>query len=99
MPFVALGAGNGLYRLHRHSDSTLVYIGQGRVADRLVAHLRKGTAHGHAQQKFVSDPNSFEVSWMLSTCWMDHHRLELENDLIAAHMLTFGVPPLAQFQG
>jgi hypothetical protein len=31
--------------------------------------------------------------------WLLHQRLELETDLIAAHVLVVGGPPLAQFLG
>jgi hypothetical protein len=31
--------------------------------------------------------------------WLKHQRLELESDLIAAHVLTIGSPPVAQFLG
>jgi hypothetical protein len=31
--------------------------------------------------------------------WLSHQRLELENDLIASHLLETGKIPVAQFQG
>jgi hypothetical protein len=36
---------------------------------------------------------------VLNDDWLDHQRLELENDLIAAHLLTTGQVPAAQFLG
>ena len=38
-----------------------------------------------------------EASWTLNDAWLEHERLELENDLIAAYMLSVGTPPQAQF--
>ena len=90
---------SGLYRFHRQGEPTLVYVGQGRIADRLRDHLKKGSTSGHSQQGHFHEPDSLEVSWVLSGEWLDHQRLELENDLIAAHVLAFGCPPAAQFQG
>ena len=90
---------SGLYRFRRHGEPTLVYVGQGRVADRNASHLKKGTTEGHPQQGHFQDPDSLEVSWVLSREWLDHQRLELENDLIAAHVFAFGCPPSAQFLG
>ncbi len=40
----------------------------------------------------------FWISW-LDTAWHPHQRLELENDLIAAYLLTTGDVPPAQFLG
>jgi hypothetical protein len=39
-----------------------------------------------------------ECSWVLGD-WLDHQRLELENDLIAAHVITTELVPSAQFLG
>jgi hypothetical protein len=36
---------------------------------------------------------------VLNDAWLSHHRLELEADLIAAHTIAFGAPPVAQFIG
>jgi hypothetical protein len=40
-----------------------------------------------------------ECSWTTNDGWLAHQRLELENDLIAAHVLEHGAPPSAQFLG
>ena len=90
---------NGLYRFRRRGESGLVYVGQGRVAGRIASHLKKGSTAGHSQQRHFDDPASLEVGWVLSGMWFEHQRLELENDLIAAHVLVYGCPPAAQFQG
>jgi hypothetical protein len=61
--------------------------------------LRKGRQGGHSQEAHFSSPETLEVSWTLCEAWLDHQRLELENDLIAAHALALGVSPAAQFLG
>lgn len=40
-----------------------------------------------------------EVSYIANSEWLDHQRLELENKLIAAHVLATGAVPAAQFLG
>jgi hypothetical protein len=42
---------------------------------------------------------SLECSWILNDGWEDHQLLELETDLIAAHILVTSRVPLAQFLG
>jgi hypothetical protein len=38
-------------------------------------------------------------SWVINDTWLAHHRLELENDLIAAHVLATEKVSSAQFMG
>jgi hypothetical protein len=38
-----------------------------------------------------------ECSWVENSSWADHHRLELETDLIAAYVEAEQHPPPAQF--
>lgn len=74
-----------------------MYIGQGKVTDRIRNHIVKAAAPAHRQSKFFDD----DVAWD----WVDMagtHRtqlLEIENDLIASHAETIGRPPTAQFLG
>jgi len=96
---LSLGMQTGLYRLRRTTSGGLIYIGQGIVRDRLKAHQSKGLVPEHAQFSMFRDPTSILVSWALNPEWLDHHRLELENDLISAHFIAFGCPPIAQFRG
>jgi hypothetical protein len=95
----SLGDQAGLYRLRRGTSGELIYLGQGIVRKRLSAHLMKGAAPAHTQYLMFRDPDLIQASWVLNPGWLAHHRLELENDLIAAHVLAFGCPPVAQFQG
>jgi hypothetical protein len=54
---------------------------------------------GHCQGAIFGTPDGVECSWVLGASWLPHQRLELENDLIAAHLLTTGTAPAAQFLG
>jgi hypothetical protein len=45
------------------------------------------------------DPAALECSWVANNGWLSHHRLELENDLIAAHLVAVERIPDAQFLG
>jgi hypothetical protein len=87
----------GVYRARRPSQPALVYVGQGKVADRIRNHISKGTDAAHRQSDFFDD----DVAWN----WVDlagthrTHLLEIENDLIASHVETLGQPPVAQFLG
>src|SRR5437667_4851514 len=51
----------------------------------------RGTGFGTA--------DGLECSWVICTTWLPHQRLELENDLIAAHLLAVGSVPAGQFLG
>ncbi|TAK27423.1 MAG: hypothetical protein EPO40_17545 [Myxococcaceae bacterium] len=88
----------GLYRLRGHGRQGLVYVGEGVIVDRVRAHVAKMRAPGHAQGRVLALVAPLEISWVEGT-WEHHQRLELENDLIAAHVLVEGRPPLAQFLG
>jgi len=90
---------SGLYRIRRVGDDSLVYLGQGIVAVRLRDHLRRGRQDDHPQAAYFHAHGTLEASWTLCDGWLDHQRLELENDLIAAHVLSFGSAPAAQFLG
>ena len=74
-----------------------MYVGEGKVADRIRNHISKGADPAHRQSDFFDD----DVTWD----WVDlagTHRtqlLEIENDLIASHVETLGRPPEAQFLG
>lgn len=92
-----LVAAAGLYRI-KGRDGDLVYIGEGEIKQRLRAHaakLRTGTVQGQALAGAVP----LEFSSVANSRWERHQRLELETDLIAAHVLAVGTPPEAQFLG
>ena len=100
-PWVPIGAvpprlGVGLYRIRPPGAEGLLYVGQGRIDERLRAHHSKRAIPGHRQAVLFS--GDLIVSWVN----LDVPRralLELENDAIASHFLVHGVAPLAQFLG
>ena len=89
----------GLYLLRRSASSELIYIGQGQIRDRVKAHIKKGKQTDHRQALAFSDAPSIEVSFVQMPDLEKHQRLEIENDLIAAHFIQTGVIPSAQFLG
>lgn len=91
--------GVGLYRLRGDEGGTLLYVGEGAVPARPLAHLAKASLPDHAQGGIFADQARLECSWVLDEAWLPHQRLELENDLIAAHLFTTGQVPAAQFLG
>jgi hypothetical protein len=88
----------GLYRVRDPTQAGLVYVGQGQIRTRLRAHLAKAARPDHPQARWFGVPD-LECSWTTNDSWLGHQRLELENDLIAAHVLEHGAPPSAQFLG
>ena len=88
----------GLYRVRDPHRQGLVYVGQGRIRTRLAAHLAKAARPDHPQARWFGLVD-LECSWTINSSWLAHQRLELENDLIAAHFLEYGGPPSAQFLG
>jgi hypothetical protein len=86
----------GLYRIRGRSNG-LLYVGEGRIRDRLRTHSRK-LGEQTRQGRVLASKGPLAYSTVIAD-WKTHHRLELETDLIAAHTLAFGVPPTAQFIG
>ena len=91
------GTGVGLYRIRHGEIPGLVYVGQGRIAARLLAHLRKGSNPDHRQASYFS--GKVAASWVKLPHMSAINLFEHENDLIAAHLLATGTPPAAQFLG
>jgi hypothetical protein len=91
--------GLGLYRIRGQARSGLLYVGEGIVRGRLGQHLAKIGKPGHPQGAILGNAGQLSASWVLNPAWHDHQRLELENDLIAAHLLETGRVPPAQFLG
>jgi hypothetical protein len=89
-------SGVGLYRLGLGGPG-LVYVGQGRLAARLKAHLTKVGMPAHRQSPHLA--GYLEVSWVKFQHPRVVNMLEHENDLIAADMLSIECPPPAQFLG
>jgi hypothetical protein len=93
--------GSGLYRIRDEGIDGLVYIGEGTIPHRLASHLRKRLSRGTpptAQQSVFAQMERSEFAFVTGQ-WESHQRLELETDLIAAHMLQLGRPPAGQFLG
>ncbi|WP_156665260.1 GIY-YIG nuclease family protein [Rhodococcus phenolicus] len=89
----------GLYRIRGDSGGELLYVGQGALPNRPRAHLAKIAKADHAQGAILAMQKSLEVSWVATPELASHQLLELENDLIAAHVLHMGSAPAAQFIG
>lgn len=89
-------SGVGLYRLRSRGAPDLLYVGQGLIASRLMAHGAKSSVPAHRQAAFFAAET--EASWTLLEV-PTVHLLEHENDLIASHVLTMVKPPAAQFLG
>jgi hypothetical protein len=87
--------GTGLYRIRDNGTAGLIYVGQGRVAARLQAHLAKARAPDHRQAEYFS--GDLAASWVELPGTPALNLLEHENDLIAAHLLATGDGPAAQF--
>ena len=91
--------GSGLYRIRGGGGQPgLAYIGEGAITGRVRAHLAKLRLQGHEQGQVLAALGPLQVSWVEGP-WVSHQRLELENDLIASHILVEGRPPRAQFLG
>ena len=93
---ISVNDGWGLYRIRGGSNDVLLYIGQGQVPQRPLAHLAKIGMPEHPQGTIFGTEPRLEVSLVLNGNWLAHHRLELENDLIGAHVLTTEAVPAAQ---
>ena len=75
----------------------LVYVGEGYIGPRLASHLRKASKTAHRQAPFFRA--GLECSWTINAAWLRHQRVELETDLIGAHVLSTGQASTAQFLG
>lgn len=73
----------GLYRLRVPDLDPLIYVGQGKLADRL---------------KAIRPLAKMECSWVANRAWQPHMRLELLTDAIAAHVWSTATLPLWQFE-
>lgn len=81
------------------AERALLYVGQGSIPTRPLAHLAKTRSINDPQGTVFGGQARLEVSWVLNDRWLPHQRLELENDLLAAHVLTTGENPAAQYLG
>jgi hypothetical protein len=84
----------GVYRMRGDDRESLLYVGQGVIGARLAAHLRKCSDTTNIQGGVFASARRLECSYVVNDAWVDHHqRLEVENDLIASHVLTLGSHP------
>jgi hypothetical protein len=105
-PWVSLAdysaaSGVGLYRIRSRGSDGLLYIGEGVLQHRLHAHLLKccaGRPSRTRQELVFAEAKDPEFAYVAGE-WHAHQRLELETDLIAAHLLALGRVPPAQFIG
>jgi len=97
-----LALGRGIYRIRGGGAAGgLIYIGEGDLLARLGSHLRKARPGGRSlrrQERVFSEAGEAEFGYVLGE-WEAHERLELETDLIAAHVLVLGHAPPGQFIG
>ena len=89
----------GLYRIWDKGQPTLLYVGEGKIGNRVGAHLNKKSKPNHPQGELIASARSLMFSYVIGPDWHRHQRLELENDLIASHVLAHGLRPSAQFLG
>lgn len=89
----------GLYRIKKRNESVILYIGQGLIKDRIRNHTNKHNINGHNQAEIFSPISDLEFSWVNIDTKFSHHLLELENDLIASHIIMTKQIPAAQFIG
>ena len=92
-------SGIGLYRIRVQHEEDLLYIGQGRIANRLEAHRQKPNIPGHRQGELFGTSKTLECSWVQCQGLAAHQLLEWETDLIGAHLEQTGKVPAAQFLG
>jgi hypothetical protein len=81
----------GVYRIGGSVPGPLDYLGQGRIAARWHAHSR-----GWALDLAAEAPGRSVWDWV-GLDLTARQLLEVENDLIAGHMVVFRAPPRAQF--
>jgi hypothetical protein len=89
----------GLYLLRNNNSNKLLYVGEGRIMARVNTHIQKGNKGGHPQAFAFKDPLAIQMSFIRRDAMPKHQFLEIENDIIAAHILQTGDNPYAQFLG
>jgi hypothetical protein len=86
------------YTASEGNNEHLVYIGEGAIRARLLAHLAKlNAASAQGRALYATAPLSFSAA--PNPTWRRHQRLELETDLIGAYVLATHKSPAAQFIG
>jgi hypothetical protein len=77
--------GIGLYRIRSQCEATLLYVGSGKLRERLKSYRRQTTQA------------TLECSWAFKPLCMQGYQ-EYVDDAIAAHMLSASLPPARQFE-
>lgn len=89
----------GLYRIRKKDSDLLLYIGEGKIKDRIKAHVLKENIIDNLQGQIFSPKEDLLFSYVTLKPESKHHLLEYENDLIASHIFSTKEVPLAQFIG
>lgn len=89
----------GFYRLAGPKAERLAYVGEGKIVQRIANHVAKTRQQGHKQGQVLADFSPIRASFCTTSDWQASERLEIENDLIAAHVMRVGYAPNAQFLG
>ena len=93
------GSETGIYIIRHINQSNFLYIGEGKIRDRIASHLGKGKAKEHPQYYYFKDQKCIELTYAQDANLEKHQRLEIENDLIGLHIKSYNRIPSAQFIG
>jgi hypothetical protein len=88
--------GSGLYRIRGHQLRHLAAIGHGNVKQRINSFRQPAVSRTAPRVEILGNPALLECSWVVNDSWDHHQRLELVNDLEAAHFLVTGEMPNAR---
>lgn len=94
-------ATDGLYRIQAVGHgSCLIYVGEGRICSRLKDHLKEASSEKESRKyAHFARETLLEFSVVTNSQWTKNQRVELEHDLIGAHVISTGLAPIAQFGG
>ena len=88
----------GLYRI-KGNNNVILYIGEGKIKNRLNAHFIKTMKQDNKQGRILLDQSPLAFSYVSNLNWKPNQRQELENDLIAAYIIYTNKIPEIQFLG
>lgn len=89
----------GYNRLRSTGAEQLVYVGEGKVGNRVTAHLKRAASCDLKGAEFLAAAGEMECSWTINNDGYNHQRLRMEKDLIEAHIMQTNRTPSAQFRG
>ena len=93
------GSEYGLYILKDINKFNFLYVGEGKIKDRITTHLKKGFKEEHSQYEFFKNTKDITFSFFIDNRLKKFQRLEFETDLIGCHLKKFQSIPEAQFLG